>query len=285
MIDQSLSVENQVYLIYCEIGNCKNRIQTCTDPEIYFKNYDELLSFFRELVTFEGLYNFHDPLPYDELRYYKKNANRLEQKFIYRSWESCLNLAATRKTPSGKQKIIQKYYFEMEQFRSRFTPEAVEVLDNLKNEPLDIESIERRQPPPPPFDFEKERELKRSIEDSKTSMDLYYAIMQLMLFYYRYRNSDQKYIDYCIKLCQADIALLPKVDQEFQQHYGRPFVANLPAFDKLYSIYYKQRDYNNAICISQTYLHCPQRGSDASSTSKILKRIDLCRKKQGICVG
>lgn len=280
MIDPNLSVENQVYLIYCEIGNCKNRIQTCTDPGIYFKNYDELLDYFRKLVTFEGLYNFHDPMPHDELRHYKSNANNLEQKFIYRSWESCLNRATTRKTQSGRLKIIQKYYFEMEQFRSRFTPEAVAVLDGLKNELLDIKTIEKRQPPPPPFDFDKERELKRSLQNSQTSMELYYAIMGLMLFYYRYRNLDQRYVNFCIKLCRADIDLLPKVDQEFQRDYGRPFVANIPAFDKLYSIYYKQGDYKTALVVSQAHLYCPQRGNDDSSTLKIQKRIALCQKKQ-----
>lgn len=279
MIDQTLSVDNQVYLIYCEIGNRKHCIQTCTSPKIFYKNYDELLDFFRQLTEWESSYPFHDPLPHKELQYYKMSVSEFEQKFIYRSWESCLNRASTRKTTSARLKVIQQYFSEMEQFRSRFTSEAASVFDGLKTEPINLVTIKSREPPPPPFDFDRERFLKSSVEDCRTAMELYYAFLQLLLFYYRYRNLDDQYIEFCIKLCRVDIALLPKVDLEFREGYGRPFIANLPAFDKLYAIYYRKKDYLAALRISQEHLCCPQRGNDRESTAKIQRRIDLCQKK------
>ena len=130
-----------------------------------------------------------------------------------------------------------------------------------------------------PFDLAREQELRASIKNSTNASDAYFSIMQLMLFYYKYRNLKDLYLEYCIKLCRVDIELLPKVDQEYQRLYGRRFVANLPAFDKLYAIYYKRRDYNNALLVCQEYLACPQRGNEATQTDKIRKRILLCQRK------
>lgn len=276
----NLKTDDYIYLIYCEIGNCKHWIKTCTDPEKYFKNYDTLLEYFRELVSYEGSYNFHSPFPHEEIQYYKASYNKLTQEFLFRAWDSCLNKAALRKTLAARKKIIQSFFYQMELYHSHFTVSTLKVLENFKTELVDLNSIQKKEAPPPQFDHTREKELKENVQSSSDATSMYYSILELMLFYYKYRNLDTTYVEYCKKLCRANIALLPKVDQESRSERGRPFIAHLPAFDKLYSIYYKQGDYKNALLVCQEHLNCPQRGNnDDAETTLIRKRIALCRKK------
>lgn len=272
-------MDTKIYLIYCEIGNCKHWIKSCIDPQKYFKNYDALLEYLKELISYENSYSFHEPFPHDELRYYKSSYDELAQTFLFRAWEACLNRAAEKKIEATRLKIIQDFFFQMESYRPRFTSGALAVFENLKNETIDLSGIQKREAPPPLFDSVKECELYEAVRNSHSSAEAYFSIMQLMLFYYKYRTLKDVYLDYCIKLCRADIALLSKVDKECQRRHGTPFTANLPAFDKLYSIYMKRHDYINALLVSQEYLNCPQRGNEAAQTMKIQKRIDLCKKK------
>lgn len=275
-----MKIEDQIYLLYCEVGNARHWIESCTEPKRYFSNYEKLMVLLRELAGLENQYPFHSPLPHEELQCVKKNFDEISQKFIYRAWEACLNRAATRKTPQGRLKVIQAFFSQMETYKEQFPAGSRQVLKALKDEKIDFENLEKRSAPPPTFDLAKERELKNAVENSKCYTDSYYALLALSNFYYKYRDLDTKYVDYCIRLYTAEIALLPKVSAEFDRLYKRSFSAVIPAFDKLYMIYYRNGEYNLALQICQQHLQCPQRGDDPKETAKIQKRIDLCQRKK-----
>lgn len=279
MLRPDLSLKDQVYLTYCEIGNCKHWIETCTDPQKYFANYDTLLDYLQELSTHESHYSFHAPLPHEELRQYKKDYDAYTQRFIFRSWDACLNRAAKRKRATSRSSVLQQFFFQMEPYKSRFSSTALAVLDSLKHESLDLEHLIRKEKAPPVFDIEKERILKQNVEQSSDASGIYFSIMALMDFYYKYRNLSQKYVMYCVKLCEADISLLPKVDFESRQRTHMPFVAHIPAFDRLYQIYARKGDFYAALDICQRHLACPQRGNDPEEERRIKKRMALCQKR------
>lgn len=272
-------MQNRIYLIYCEIGNCKHWVKTCTDPQKYFANYDALLTYLRELCSYETLYPFHEPLPHDELHQYKKDFDAYTQKFIFRSWDAYLNRAAGRKTVSAKNSTLQQFFYQLEPYKSRFSSACLATFDSLKHEPVSLGNLTRKEKAPPTFDVEKERVLKQNVEQSSSASDIYFSLIALMNFYYKYRNVSEKYVLYCIKLCEAEIALLPKIDSEFRQQAHRPFTAHIPAFDRLYQIYYQKGDFVSALNICQQHLTCPQCGNDPDEKQRIQKRMRLCRKR------
>lgn len=272
-------MDNRIYLIYCEVGNCKRWIKTCTDPQKYFANYDALLAYLRELCSYESLYPFHEPLPHNELRQYKKDFDAHTQKFIFRSWNAYLNRAASRKSTSAQNSVLQQFFYQMEPYKSRFSPACLATFDSLKHEPVNFENYIKNEKAPPTFDIEKERMLKQSVEQSTSASDVYFSFIALMNFYYKYRNVSEEYVLYCIKLCEAEIALLPKVDREFRQRLQHPFNAHIPAFDRLYQIYYQKKDFCAALDICQQHLTCPQCGNDPDEEQRIQRRMRLCRKR------
>lgn len=124
----------------------------------------------------------------------------------------------------------------------------------------------------PKFDEVSEKELLDSL--NKTNENLlqrHFILISLQDFYYKYRDLDQKYINYCIKYCLLDIENLSEMENQYinteierAKEYAEimeipfskqeenkiretGFIGRIPAFNRLSIIYEKQKNYLKAI--------------------------------------
>lgn len=121
------------------------------------------------------------------------------------------------------------------------------------------------------FDTAQEQLLLKTFNSVRNnSLDQHFASISLQVFYYKYRNLGQEYVEKCIEYCKDDISRLPEIQrtyiedekkeilsrqwltsEEKQKQISeiRPFFANIPAFKRLAIIYEKEKDYDSAIRI------------------------------------
>lgn len=120
------------------------------------------------------------------------------------------------------------------------------------------------------FDVKNEKSLLNKYHDIKnTLLEKHFALLDLQNFYYKYREVDKKYIQYCIDYCKIDISLLSEMQIQYAEIekenilklsnvYSKEkidsmlsdisfFTGNIPAFKRLAIIYQKQKDYIEAI--------------------------------------
>ena len=275
-------LDNYIYCVYCDIGTHKKWVREATSPEKFFLNYNKLLDCLHDLAAYENEYEFKEPYPSEEARAYKRQFGELTDAFIYRAWEACLNLAATRKSEEKRKEIVDDFFNKIKAYEEILPARSGELLEQIRKAPIDYGKIEKREAPPPTFDFEAENALKETLSNSQGYSQTHFALLRLIDFYYKFRTLDQKYLGYCKELCKADISLLPLVDMEEQQETGRPFVARIPSFDRLYMIEYNNKDYLAAIEICNQQLRCEQVLKSSELLAKVEKRVLTCRRKLGI---
>ena len=301
---EEYNIDTKVYLIYCDIGSYKKWIRDCTDPQKYFSNYKKLLLSLDELTHYIGQYEFRDPTPGVEKHAYEAAFDENTRKFLYRAWDSTLNKVASAKSISARRKRLSDFFYNMSRYEEHLSQDNLEILRQFKNDLPDLQSVKKKEAPPPAFNKEQETFLVdnlRAAVSSGSFVALHYALNPLISFYYKYRNLDSYYVDLCAKLCKLDIQYLPKIDEEYTQKrleeiengarfrpseetekyrrdaIERGFFADIPAFDKLYMIYYNSKKYPDAISICRKAI---SHYKSSHGQDKFLRRISVCMKKQ-----
>lgn len=67
------------------------------------------------------------------------------------------------------------------------------------------------------FDSAQENELLEQYKASKNRLlEQHFTLIKLQEFYYKYRELDNKYLSLCIEFCCEDIAILPKMQNEYK---------------------------------------------------------------------
>lgn len=65
------------------------------------------------------------------------------------------------------------------------------------------------------FNYDYEKTVLREIEEYKDDVEtVHFLYIKLQDFYYKNRDLDSKYLDFCIKYCLKDIEMLTKVDEQ-----------------------------------------------------------------------
>ena len=258
------SLDNYVYLVYCEIGSYKKWIRDSIDPAVFFKNYDELMSSFKALLENALDYVYYEPNPYKDMQDYIAKYSENLCLFIRRAWDSTISKASLLKTDSAKKKRIDSFFCEIEKYNERLTDEARALLQDLRDTPLNYGNLPKKAKKLPVFDLEAEKALRLNFHNADDYVAKHFALIGLAEFYYKYRDVSNEYLEMCIDFCKKDIKLLPLAEKEYVDRLlknqdfpdskrrdiiSRGLVSYDTAFKRLAIIYEKSGDYDKAISI------------------------------------
>lgn len=223
-----------------KVSSNRQWVRDSTKADVYFSNYNQLLSVLRSLIEFEPYFPFEKPLPHELLSEYTSNRNSITKMFIERWYESVINAAASLKTVDGKKKRIYKEFDTLELYLSYVSDENASLIASKKHsvENIDLNSIEKKEKPAPTFDSTKEQELLNEMNSANDDMSLHFCYIALQDFYYKYRK-DEKYLNLCIDYCLKDMDLIKKFTD---------FNGSIPAFKRMAIIEENKKNYDKAIC-------------------------------------
>ena len=193
----------------------KMAVRDSVRPETYFSNYDELLVNLSELSEFEKYFPFYSPTPTEMYRDYSTRSSDLISSFLKRWWDSVINNACNLKTVEGRQVRIQKEINNLMRYNSRFNDDNTTVLNKLTSTEINLETISKKEKQGPEFDAEAERGILSVLNQARSVSDKHFALISAADFYYKYRNTDRKYLDKCLELCFEDIEILNILNKEF----------------------------------------------------------------------
>lgn len=262
-------VMNRLY----KVSSNKTWIRDAVKPDVFFSNYDELMFVLSELIEFEGCFPFYKPTPSEMKQEYTFSRNELTNNFIYRWWDSVLNQASGLKTIKGKQNKIDKCKNELLLYKNYLSEDNLKLLDELTSAVIDLENLERKDKGVKPFDEAEEKQILNELYSCKTITDRHFALMKAYEFYYKFRDTDRKYLEKCIELSLEDIGLLEQMNSEYkkserdrvcvlQQHTNRlcqtdklhlqdvekhGFRGEIPAWKRLCIIYEKDNQLDKAL--------------------------------------
>lgn len=152
------------------------------------------------------------------------------------------------------------------------------------------------------FDEEAERELLMYLSKAKNNFsDRHFALISLQDFYYKYRDTDNKYLEKCIEYCYIDINDLEQMQKSYFNYevsrikqfafvYSKKemdreiseigkFDGNIPAFKRLAIIFEKQKDFEKAIEICNMAINYYRSLNLNSNVDEFKTRIDKLKSK------
>lgn len=200
-----------------KISAQKTAVRDSVRPETYFSNYDELLINLSELSEFEKYFPFYSPTPTEMYRDYSARSSELINSFLQRWWDSVINNACNLKTVEGRQVRIQKEINHLMLYSSRFNDDNTAVLNKLTSAEINLETISKKEKQGPVFDAEAERGILSVLSQARSVSEKHFALISAADFYYKYRNTDRKYLDKCLELCFEDIEILHILNKEYIQ--------------------------------------------------------------------
>ena len=135
------SIDNAVYLLYCDFSSCEKWIKDAIKPNIYFTNYQKALYILQELNRYTGKYPFRKPTPLQQINdlcsAYTANTN----SFIQRYWQSNLNSAQKLKTEKGRNNRIQQFFDTLfSKYRNYLLKDNIDFINQLRNSATNAES-------------------------------------------------------------------------------------------------------------------------------------------------
>lgn len=131
----TLNTDIRVYLIYCDIGTYKRWVKESSTSDVFFKNFDKLVSALQELLSIE--YQYQDPTPYDELQSLLADEQNYIQRFLSRGWIKTISEASMLKTDKAKCDKIKAFFDNLEPYKERFSAETLQMIKKAKNEAPD----------------------------------------------------------------------------------------------------------------------------------------------------
>jgi tetratricopeptide (TPR) repeat protein len=198
-----------------KVGSHKTWVRDSVKPDVFFLNYDELIVLLSELIDFEECFPFYEPKPSEMKQEYMLNRNELTNDFIRRWWDSVLNQASDLKTVKGKQNKIDKCKEQLLLYKNELSEENLNLIENLTSMVIDLENLSKKEKETKPFDIIGETQVLEQLKFSKNVSERHFALIQAQDFYYKFRDTDKKYLDKCVELCLEDINLLDKFNREY----------------------------------------------------------------------
>lgn len=222
-----------------KVSSNRQWVRDSTKADVFFSNYNQLLSVLQSLIEFEPYFPFEKPLPHELLSEYMSNRDGITKMFIERWFESVINAASSLKTVDGKKKRIYKEFDILALYLSDVSGENASLIASKKNliENMDLDSIEKKEKPAPDFDSVKEQELLNEMSQANDDMALHFCYIALQDFYYKYRKNE-KYLNLCIDYCLKDMDLIKKFTN---------FNGTIPAFKRMAIIEENKKNYDEAI--------------------------------------
>ena len=251
----------------------KTWIRDSVNPEIFFQHYRDLFTDAEKAIEI-GKYFRYDVSPTEIKHEYREKAEEYTNAFLDRWWDSVLNKACNVKTLSNREKKINEETNHFKVLWYNYLPDSCKQhFDDITSMIIDVENMEKKKKEPPSFDIVGESALLDELKNADDVMKLHFAYSHLLEFYYKYRETDEKYLKLCVEYCEKDIGILPAVDIESRKEvkdkrnstlalglrisndvedmYKRTekfgFIADIPAFKRLCIIYEKQKEYDKAI--------------------------------------
>ncbi|MGN0106208.1 MAG: tetratricopeptide repeat protein [Hominilimicola sp.] len=244
-------------------GTCKRWIRDAVKPDVFFTNYEELMTILENLIDFEGYFPFYKPTPSEMYRDYKENKERYVNEFIDRWYPYMYSQLSKLKTEKAQYDKAVKLRTELEKYEKHFSAKNIEYLNTKRNSESAYVSPKKQLV----FDSAQEKNLLNDLNRCKKYIDKHFAYIALQDFYYKYRE-DSVYLNKCIKYCLEDISILSNMNAEYKadeikehgfasqlsgdssyidgiKKYG--FSAPIPAYKRLCIIYEKQKDYTTAL--------------------------------------
>lgn len=222
-----------------KVSSNRQWVRDSTKADIFFSNYNQLLSVLQSLIEFEPYFTFEKPLPHELFSEYTNNRNSITKIFIERWFDSVINAAASLKTVDGRRKRIYKEFDTLNLYMSDMSEENIALVASKKCsiENMDLGSIEKKEKDAPDFDSAKEQELLNEMHKANDDMSLHFCYIALQDFYYKYRKNE-KYLNICIDYCLKDMELIKRLTN---------FSGLIPAFKRMAIIEENKKNYNQAI--------------------------------------
>lgn len=210
-------IDNAVMPLLYELSTYKQWVRDAVKPDVYFSNYDELLRVLPMLIEYEPKFPFYKPLPSEMLEEYTSSRSELTNNYIYRWWDSVLNQASTLKTVNGKQNKIRRCVDELMRYKSHMSEDNISLIKRLTEDVIDLANLEKKEKEAPVFDLIGETQILNSLKSSRSVLEKHFNLIYAQDFYYKFRKTDEKYLDKCIELCLEDIELLDKLNDEYKR--------------------------------------------------------------------
>lgn len=133
------SVDNSVYLLFCDYANFEHWIKDTTKPEKFFENYTKVLQVLYALNTYQGKYKFAAPTPPQLIEKMQSNYSNYTNEFIDRYWLSVKKSILKLKTDKTKQKKIDTFKTTLLiNYSDYMTPVTIEHINSIDYSDLSI---------------------------------------------------------------------------------------------------------------------------------------------------
>ena len=283
----------------------KTAVRDSVKADTYFSNYDELLINLSELTEFEKNFPFYSPTPTEMLRDYTARSSELINSFLQRWWDSVINNVCNLKTVEGRQVRIHKEIDHLMLYSQRFSAENTALLNRLTASDIDLNTISKREKQGPVFDAEAERNVLAEMNNAHSAVDKHFALTAASDFYYKFRNTDRKYLDRSLEYCFEDIEILHIMNREYihrelankartlqlmgqlsegeKERYDRiekyGFDGSVPAWKRICIIYENDGDLGQALWYCDKAIDYYKAHDMASLTEEFRKRREKLEKK------
>lgn len=130
-----IGVNNVVYLLYCDFADAQRWIKDAKKPIAFFTNYDNALLILKVLASFQKQkkYRFTKPTPTEQHDQLTNDYETIVKKFIVRYWNSVINSAKKLKADARRQKKLQSFFDELENYSSRLMPSHIQMIESLRD--------------------------------------------------------------------------------------------------------------------------------------------------------
>jgi hypothetical protein len=201
-------------------GTAGHIVEKTAKSETFFKNLELYREALTALVDFEPYFPFYKPIPTDELKII--SSGQYTADFLKRWSQNTVAEIGKLKTEQARQK---KLHAEIDYVMEKLGEKVPEIVsDTLYQLPilslLNSESTEETvkqidkgkiEKPKRVFNLAEERELLAKLKSATSIEDKHFAYHFLIDFYYKLRDTDEKYMQMCLEYCREDIKLLPSL--------------------------------------------------------------------------
>lgn len=135
------SVDNTVYLLYCDFSSANKWINDAKKPDSYFSNYIKSIQILHELNKYKRKFHFKSPTPEQQLDDLKNQYANNTNRFINNYWIATVEASNKLKTEKGKQNRLDKFFDTLlNEYKYYLLNENISFINTFKeqNTPKDI---------------------------------------------------------------------------------------------------------------------------------------------------
>ncbi len=128
------SIENTVYLLYCDFSSSFKWVKDSKKPDTFYSNYIKSIQILTELNKYSKKYQFKKPTPIEQIDDLQSNLTKYANRFISNYWKATKDSADKLKTEKSKQKRYDTFFTTMlNDYSSYLTNENISYILELKN--------------------------------------------------------------------------------------------------------------------------------------------------------